>query len=467
MASPAAYIRKSKRADDSAAAQLAAVRQIAVRHGIDPDSLAVYDDNGRSGDRAKLKDRRGYHAMLDAVERGEVSAVLIRVLDRLGRDVEESLRFARVLKENGARIIDQVGEVDRDRLMFTIWAGEKELEAAKQRSAFTKAMRESRGDAAVGGHSAPYGFRHVRAGDAGLDGDPRRIVAVPNPDEPLEPILDAVRECGGSVLKAAKLLDDRGPKPRSGGLWEPRTLARIVDANNGARLRGKGRRAPSEGTAPLSRIVACHCGATMTPIRDPRNGQWLALYCSRGHKAGSSKHGRYHARARHVMDRLREDLAGTVESEPVDLVYDPSENAEERARLVESLRRMATPTGPARWTTGSSTESPARSATRSTGSTATRRRPSASATSASGVRSCGGTGPTTRSARTCDGPSGSCGSAPTCGRSRSSAAKHSYRSSSIRTFVGPEMPRMCDSPMREKQDQPTASVRYLGLSSGT
>jgi hypothetical protein len=46
----------------------------------------------------------------------------------------------------------------------------------------------------------------------------------------------------------------------------------------------------------------------MTPERDRRNGKWLALVCAPGRKAGLAAHGRTVARARHVMDRLRDDL---------------------------------------------------------------------------------------------------------------------------------------------------------------
>jgi DNA invertase Pin-like site-specific DNA recombinase len=342
MTYPAAYVRKSKRADDSAAAQLAAVRAIAARHGFDPETLVVFDDNGRPGDRGKLKARRGYTAMLEAIERREVSAVFVRVLDRLGRDVEESLRFARVLKESGAgdNLYDQVGRVDRDRLMFTIWAGEKELESAKQRSAFTKAMRQSRGDSALGGHAAPYGRMWARAGDIGMQGDPRRIIEVDNPDEPIAPLLDALAETGGNVLQAAKVLNQRGVPARGGGGWIPRTLARVADAHGAARQRGTARTRVGKETAPLSRIVECHCGTVMTPTRDPRNRRWLSLYCAQGHKLGAEAHGPYVARARHVVERLRAELSGQIELDRRVWTYDPSAQAAERETLAEDLRRL-------------------------------------------------------------------------------------------------------------------------------
>jgi hypothetical protein len=97
---PAAYIRKSKRKDDSAAAQLAAIQALAARDGLDPDTLVVYDDNGRSGDRLLLTKRRGYHLLMEAAERDEMSVVYARVIDRLGRDTEEGP--ATGLRSNGS-----------------------------------------------------------------------------------------------------------------------------------------------------------------------------------------------------------------------------------------------------------------------------------------------------------------------------------------------------------------------------
>lgn len=69
--------------------------------GLNPDTLVVYDDNGRSGSRLLLTKRRGYHLLMEAAQRDEISVVYARVIDRLGRDTEEGLRLYRVLQ--GAR----------------------------------------------------------------------------------------------------------------------------------------------------------------------------------------------------------------------------------------------------------------------------------------------------------------------------------------------------------------------------
>lgn len=339
---PIAYIRKSKRNDDSSAAQLVAVREIAQRDGIDPDSLVVLDDNGRSGDVRKLAARRGYLRLVEAVERGEVSTLYVRVLDRLGRDTGEGLRLYELLDRAGTRLVDQQGEASgeqgEDRVMMELWGAKKELRRAKERSAFTKRQRASRGDVThdgrpmLGGNSAAYGWTRVREGE--------RIVEVPNPDEPMEPIVEALRQTRGNVLAAARVLDATGSTFR-GHRWSARTLGRIADRENLRRWRivhGR-RRAPS--AAPLSRLIECHCGTLMTPTRDRRTGEWSEMYCANGHRQGAAAHGRYTARSRHVLDALKAEIGDRRRDGTS--VTETSTIADDRARLDglrEELRRL-------------------------------------------------------------------------------------------------------------------------------
>jgi hypothetical protein len=150
----------------------------------------------------------------------------------------------------------------------------------------------------------------ARAGEVGMDGDPRRIVVIDNPDEPMEPLLEAIRDTKGNLLQAARRLNTLGVPTRSGRPWDPRVLARCLDRVGATRTLRAGkvgeRRAPSD--APLSRLVLCHCGGIMTATRDPRTKRWSSLYCNQGHKAGVEAHGRYIARSRHVMEMLEAEL---------------------------------------------------------------------------------------------------------------------------------------------------------------
>ena len=330
---PVAYIRKSKKLEESAAAQLAAVRELMARDGHNGDSV-VYNDAGRSGDRAKLGKRTAWTEMNAAIERGEVSTVYVRVLDRTGRSLEEWLRFLRICQEHGVRIVDQTGDrsdpANEDSALFEMWAAQKELKRAKERSNWTLRMQRARGDAI--GH-APYGFT--------LEREPgtRRIIRIPNPEEPLEPLFKAVRETRGNILAACKLLNARGVPSRFGTPWSTRTLHRAIKENQPSLLR----RAPATMTksglrppAPLARLVICHCGGTMTPHPSTKD-----LTCAAGHKVGVAIHGRYVARERHVYDLLRAELAVAAAAFiNFDRPDGGADLAARRAELEDQLRRL-------------------------------------------------------------------------------------------------------------------------------
>lgn len=338
----AAYLRKSK--DAATKADHLAMLMASVKdHGHNGEAV-VYDDWAKSGDIEKLAARTEWRRLCDAIEAGVHDVVFMNSLDRGGRSIEEWLRFIRLCRASGVRVIadgtDYSLPENRDRLIFEAWAAEKELDKAKERSARTRRIRAARGDVVTGGHAAGYGRTWVRAGDAGIGGDPRRVVEVQNPNEPLQPLIDAARETRGNVLAASKLLNTRGVPTRSGKPWSPRTLGRVLDregvirAKYGARVR----RAPS--TAPLSRLVACHCRQLMTPVRDRRTGRWSELYCAAGHKAGVGAHGRYVARSRHVMDRLRAEKPVRVSRIAI-LKGSKVEDAEaRRTALAEKRRRL-------------------------------------------------------------------------------------------------------------------------------
>lgn len=310
---PAAYIRKSKKLEESAAAQLAAVRQVAARDGETGD-LLVYSDVGLSGRRKKRGEKSEWARLLDDIAADLVSTVYVSVLDRAGRSLLEWLQFSELLVAHGVRLVDQTGQNragtdGSDAALFEMWAAQKEGEKAVERSARAFRTMKARGDEMVGGYKAPYGYRRAKAGDVGADGDPSRVVVVPNPDEPTEPLLEAIRATKGNVLQAARRLDAEGVPYRGGRPWNVRVLTDVLEREgaitprHGSQMR---RRAPSD--APLSRLVECHCGRLMTPQRDERNGRWLSLLCMPGCRAGKSIHGRYVARSRHVIELLQSEL---------------------------------------------------------------------------------------------------------------------------------------------------------------
>ncbi len=348
MTRPAAYLRKSK---DAATKKdhLDLLMRAVLDAGLDTEPV-IYDDWARSGDIAKLATRTGWRAMCDAIERGEHDTVFMNAFDRGGRSLEEWLRFARLCRDRGVRVIaggvDYAAPENRDRVVFEAWMAEKELDRAKERSATTKKIRAARGDVVIGGHHAPYGKSWVRDHSTPCPSPGRcrcRVILADNPAEPVEPLLEAIRDTGGNVLRAAQVLNDRGVATRSGRSWDPRVLSRALDRAGEPRARmnpgaGGRRRAPT--TAPLSKLVVCHCGRTMTPQRDPRNKQWLSLVCGAGAKEGFDAHGRYVARSRHVIEALKEALKGQDRRTYREARASDEDIAARRAKLDVQKRRL-------------------------------------------------------------------------------------------------------------------------------
>lgn len=336
---PAAYVRKSKKLEESAAAQLEAIKTIAKRDGVNGE-LRVYSDvglSGRFGQRGEGSAWRKLQADLDA---RLVSAVYITVVDRASRSLEDWAGFRRRLQEGGVRLIDQNGEVDLtpglSKSAIDLLVAEAEGEKAKERSARANATQTARGDRF--GHP-PYGYSAAREEGTG------RVTFVPNPDEPLEPIFAAVKETRGKILTACRLLNERGIRTRGGTPWDPKTVTRILKREGQDHLRTRPvaftgpdgetrtRRVPV-GAHPLSRLVRCHCGTWLTPNRLRKE-----LICYKGHRVGKETHGRWAARERHILDYLREhtaDLRGRIQTD----THATDEAATRRQALEAEKRRL-------------------------------------------------------------------------------------------------------------------------------
>jgi len=287
---PIAYLRRSSAdvnnpGDVSREAQEAAIRELARRDGYNGE-VRVLADWDRSADEAKENRRAGFLAMLAAIERGEVSVVYAASLDRLYRSMRTFVRLTDAAKAHDVRIVTlREGVLGGDGSpmaqafaeITAVFSG-LELRTTKARAAAALAVRRKRGDhiGRVG-----YGYRLAR-NDAGA------IVAVPDPDHPLEPIIAAVKE-GGSILAGCKLLRARGiPAPDGGAVWGSTTLRRIIERAAPELIPAAGptgRRQPSR--AMFAQLLVCHCGHVLTP-----EGTRRAYRCTRGNRLGCEVHGR-------------------------------------------------------------------------------------------------------------------------------------------------------------------------------
>jgi DNA invertase Pin-like site-specific DNA recombinase len=259
---PVAYIRRSKKGE-RVEDQIAAVMTLVHRDGHNGDTT-VYNDNGRSGSRAGLARRTAWADMNDAIGRGDVSAVYMRVLDRSGRDLEEWLRFLRVATDHGVQIIDETGvrsdPANKDSALFEMWRAERERDADVNRARFRTERQRARGDA-LG--LPPYGSMVARA-------DGGRVIHAPNPAEDVTAVVEAFNRAG-TMYGATRLLNSDPDyllrAPARHAMWSGVTVGRIL-RRAGALTMAPRKRGPLNHHAwTFFRLLVCpHCGTRMVAI---------------------------------------------------------------------------------------------------------------------------------------------------------------------------------------------------------
>jgi DNA invertase Pin-like site-specific DNA recombinase len=340
-----AYLRRST-ADDknpgdvSREAQEAAIRNLAQRDGY-AGELHTFEDWNRSADEAKEAKRAAFLGMLAAIERGEVSTVYAYALDRLYRSMRTFVRLTDAAKARDTRIVTaREGVLGGDgspmaRAFSEITAvfSSLELNTIKARNRGAAAARKARGDA-MG--QPPYGLRVVRdASGAAI----KPIRWEDDPDRPLAPILKAY-SAAGSVLGACKLLNAaRVPMARGGDLWQPTSLALILD--RAGLLPPHGTRRHYAKGAYLAAMLLCGspgCGRILTPDhKHLRTGS--AYYCARAKWIGTPAHGPGWVRESVILPLIRAEADRLAI--PFDAVEIGEDDAKGREGLAERKRRLA------------------------------------------------------------------------------------------------------------------------------
>lgn len=339
LTAPAAYLRRSfvdaeSPGDISEAAQLATVRKLAAADGHN-GNLVVYSDWGVSADIAKSAKRTEYARLLADMEAGSIQAVYAFDVDRLYRDPRDLIRLQDAATKHSVRIVTTGGPLaigDGDDPSAEAFAfigaifGRMELQKAKKRSRAARDARRERDGHLV--NQPPYGFMNIRE-----DG---RIVQVPNPDQPIEPLIAAYKEAG-SILGACRLLRrDKVPAPRGGERWSTSALTRILERAQAAGAdvtlpvkTPAGRRTPAR--AMLAQLLRCpFCGRMLTP--NVKRGQ---LYCANGSRDRVT-HPRYAVREVDVLPWVQ---AEADRFDPGD--YIEAEGAEKERRAIIDRREAA------------------------------------------------------------------------------------------------------------------------------
>lgn len=302
----AAYIRRSSADEDSPGdvskeAQLVAVRGLAMAAGIDPDSLAVYEDWGKSADERKKSKRTAYLRLLSDIKARKFTHVFAYHTDRLIRSVADFTELTEVADGHTTIQVPGMTLTGSDPMakafaqLAAVFA-ELELGRIKERVNKGFAVRRSRGD--VFG-SSRYGYRLAK------DPATKVISWERDPSVPLDQVLEVVRANGGNVLKSClDLKAMKVPAPKGGDDWATSALTRIIE-REAPDLRPRkardGKRQPT--TSVLTGLVRCPtCDATMTPV-GTRNG----LYCRNGQR---TPHPKYFTKDAAVLAMLHEATDG-------------------------------------------------------------------------------------------------------------------------------------------------------------
>ncbi len=264
MRQPVGYLRKSKVTSDrhvSWDVQEQEVRALASRNG-DRD-LLLLSDWSKSGREAKTRLRTDYARLRAMLGAREVSALYSYSLSRLARSTRELLDLAEACADARVPIrLAKEGELDfgtpHGRLYLTVLAAVATFEAdvTGERMRDAVRARRARGDK-LG--IAPYGYRLT-------DGQ-----LIRNPNEPLEPIVDAYRQAG-SCYGAARLLNATGSRTRRGAAWTSKVIGDILEREGVAYNHRPRPGAKAAADWMFFRLLICPCGNVMTAMdkRGPR-----------------------------------------------------------------------------------------------------------------------------------------------------------------------------------------------------
>lgn len=309
-----AYLRKSRVTTDRSVSwevQEAAVRDLAARHGDEPTILSDWNRSGRGTSR-----RPGYRQMLDLIEADKVSVVYSYSLSRLSRSLADFTALVELCAAHKVPIrfsaeanLNVETATATSTLLRNVIASVAQFDAdiSKERARDAVAIRRARGDRIGQEH---YGHK---------------------PGEDIDAVVAAYTEAG-SVLGAAKLLNDRGIPTRQGRPWGTSSLRGVL-LHQGAKDRRS--RPGLKAAAPFIgfQLLRCHCGATMTGSRSNNGTPDYTVYkCVKGRAL--SGHGKGSITERAIVGWIRSELSLLQTPERVEV-----ESLQVAAREALAVRR--------------------------------------------------------------------------------------------------------------------------------
>ena len=340
---PVCYMRKSKEAEDptrmvSDQVQWSAITALAKKNG--DDEPIIFADWFKSGDRKKLDQRVEYAALCDAVRSDRVSTVYVYHMTRLGRGVVQLLQFMEMCGDHGTKVefaegplqgIDPNTHIGKMLLALVAGLAETELETIKERNRDVATWRKAEGFKGI--HQA-YGLMVMPDGKT----------VVPNPDEPAQVVVDTFKRVG-SLAATARALTDAGVPTRRGAPWSRIAVRSVIKRLEPGLLPAKVER----GVKPIApymffRLLRCHCGRTLTGMRNhdrrrPHLEPFTHYRCSQSSE--TTGHGRNSISEARLIDWMKATAAEHMANVPDADVAAAEGNKARRAELEEELEIQA------------------------------------------------------------------------------------------------------------------------------
>lgn len=224
------YVRVStdKQADSgiSLDAQEEAINNYCRLYNI--ESTQILREEGKSA--TSLKRRPLARKILEEIQAGEVSDVIIYKLDRLFRSTRDALDFAELCKENNTNIHSIQDKIDTSSAMgvffFTLLSAIAELESSIIAERTLLAMNHLKENGLPTGGRLRYGESYVPDPD-----NPGKMKVVTNPEEMkvLKIIMKLYLEFHNSPSRIADTLNNSNIPSKMGGKWHRTQVWRLLD----------------------------------------------------------------------------------------------------------------------------------------------------------------------------------------------------------------------------------------------
>lgn len=301
------YIRQSKRADLDVAlsydTQLAAIRKLAEADGIDPDSVTIYADLGRSGGQGKEHLRPEYQRLLKHLQTGDVDTVYALSMSRLARSTVEFAGFLHRYCGIAMGVVATVKDRDGNDVSEPVPVAPKVVRVRMAKDGFdptthggrfmikvVSAVYEWERDMAVDRAKENANLRRARGERMG------RVPYGERPGDRPDLVLAAWKASSGSLDDTARRLNKEGVPTWQGQRVKPDgTVEKVQWTGPAVRLvlsrllpgiipaRAKRGVKPTAGFL-LYRLLQCPCGRIMTASKDARGNHDVVYRC---HAAGT------------------------------------------------------------------------------------------------------------------------------------------------------------------------------------